>query len=66
VASPIEALPYTGNVHLPILEAYAAEASVPLEYDSSQHTASVHLDFDTQNARSRDVMWRQVADLAWV
>ncbi|KAF9948284.1 hypothetical protein BGZ65_008181, partial [Modicella reniformis] len=66
VTSPMKALPYTGDVHLPILEVYAKGASVPLEYDPPQHIANVHLDFDTQNARRRDIMWGQVAGLAWV
>ncbi|KAF9915491.1 hypothetical protein BGZ65_000722, partial [Modicella reniformis] len=61
----MEALPYKGNVRIPVLEAYAKEATVPLEYDPSRYSASVHLDFDTKNARRHDIMWGQVAGLAW-
>ncbi|KAI1294003.1 hypothetical protein EDD11_008288 [Mortierella claussenii] len=65
VTSPLETLPYKSDVRLPVLEVYAANSDVPLEYDASHYAADVHVDFDPQNARSRDVMWTQVASAAW-
>ncbi|GJJ67991.1 hypothetical protein EMPS_00337 [Entomortierella parvispora] len=59
-------LPYAGDVRLPILEVFApGSETVPLEYDAKVYKADVHLDFDPLNARSRDVMWTQVAAAAW-
>ncbi|KAG0005187.1 hypothetical protein BGZ65_011752 [Modicella reniformis] len=52
VASPMENLPYEGDVYLPILEIYAKGASVPMEYDPSQYTASFHLDRTLEAAKS--------------
>lgn len=65
VASPVSALPYQGNVHLTLLEVYANGVTIPLEYDPAHHATHLHLDFDTTNARRRDVMWSQVAALSW-
>ncbi|KAF9350314.1 hypothetical protein BGX34_001298 [Mortierella sp. NVP85] len=65
VTSPVSALPYQGNVHLTLLEVYANGVTIPLEYDPAHHATHLHLDFDTTNARRRDVMWAQVAALSW-
>ncbi|KAG0197942.1 hypothetical protein BGX28_008574 [Mortierella sp. GBA30] len=63
--SPVNPLLYTGTFGLPIVEVFAHNRNVPLEYDVSQHSADLHLDYDTKNARSRDTMWNQVAARAW-
>ena len=62
----VDPLPYEGDVRLPILEVFAqGSETVPLEYDAKYYAADHHIDFDPQNARSRDVMWSQVAAAAW-
>ncbi|KAF8941376.1 hypothetical protein EDD21DRAFT_1413 [Dissophora ornata] len=66
VSSDLKDLPYQNDVRLPILEVYARESQVPLEYDYTQYTANFHLDFDPSNARSHDIMWDQVASHAWM
>ncbi|KAG0308691.1 hypothetical protein BGZ98_007162 [Dissophora globulifera] len=65
VVSPMENLPYEGDIRVPILEVYADSTDVPLEYDASKYPANYRVDFTPENARSRDVMWTQVATHAW-
>ncbi|KAF9193365.1 hypothetical protein BGZ51_003416 [Haplosporangium sp. Z 767] len=63
--SPVKLLPYKGDVHFPIVEVYARGSEVPLEFEPQYHRATHRLDYTTQNARRRDVMWSQVANDAW-
>ncbi|KAF9165407.1 hypothetical protein BGX20_000615 [Mortierella sp. AD010] len=65
VTSPLNPLPYYGDLRFPLVEVYARNSDVPLEYDYSKYPADTHLNFDSENARSRDVMWAQVAADAW-
>ncbi|KAF9906573.1 hypothetical protein BX616_000678 [Lobosporangium transversale] len=65
VTSPLEPLPYKGDVNLPILEVYANGSDIPLEYDADQHPVNYRLAFDPVNARKRNVMWAQVTAHAW-
>ncbi|KAG0011717.1 hypothetical protein BGZ80_000463 [Entomortierella chlamydospora] len=65
VPSPLSPLPYNGDLRFPLVEVYARNSDVPLEYDYSKYPADTHLNFDSENARSRDVMWTQVAANAW-
>ncbi|KAG0210467.1 hypothetical protein BGX28_009277 [Mortierella sp. GBA30] len=65
VTTPLKPLPYQGAFGLPIVEVFAHNSNVPLEYNAAQHAADLHLDYDTKNARSRDAMWSQVAASAW-
>ncbi|KAG0240749.1 hypothetical protein B0O80DRAFT_501973 [Mortierella sp. GBAus27b] len=65
VPSPVKPLIYANALSFPILEVYASDSSIPLEYDAVKYPADVHIDFDTTNARRRDTLWNQVAGLAW-
>ncbi|KAF9997511.1 hypothetical protein BGZ80_001184 [Entomortierella chlamydospora] len=65
VSTTLMSLRYKGVLGFPYLEVYAKGSDVPLEYDYSKYAAGTHLNFDPQNARSRDVMWAQVANDAW-
>ncbi|KAF9355168.1 hypothetical protein BGX26_006904 [Mortierella sp. AD094] len=65
IKSPLDPLPYNGGVSFPLLEVYARGSDIPLEYDYSKFAADHHINFDSGNARSRDVMWGQVAVDAW-
>ncbi|KAG0240748.1 hypothetical protein BGX31_001686 [Mortierella sp. GBA43] len=66
LSTPMRPLPYQAVANLPLLEVYASDSSIPLEYDAARYPANVHIDFDPDNARRRDVLWKQVAGLAWV
>ncbi|KAF9352242.1 hypothetical protein BGX26_009909 [Mortierella sp. AD094] len=65
VDSPMANLPYKGIVSIPLVEAYAHNSSVPLEYDSRRFPATKHIYFDAKNSKARDVVWAQVAADAW-
>lgn len=65
LSSPMKPLPYQAIVSLPLLEVYANNSSIPFEYDAAKYAGDVHIDFDSNNARSRDTLWSQVAGLAW-
>ncbi|KAG0255887.1 hypothetical protein BG011_004880 [Mortierella polycephala] len=63
--SPVKQLPYNGGVNFPVVEVYARGSEVPLDFEPQYHRATHRLDYTTQNARKRDVMWSQVANDAW-
>ncbi|KAF8978465.1 hypothetical protein BGZ46_006447 [Entomortierella lignicola] len=65
VTAPLDPLLYAGDVSFPLLEVFSAGSEVPLEYDYPLYSADHHIDFDSSNARSRGVMWTQVATDAW-
>jgi hypothetical protein len=65
LSSPMTPLPYQAVANLPLLEVYASDSSIPLEYDAARYPANFRIDFDPNNARRRDVLWKQVAGLTW-
>ncbi|KAG0277414.1 hypothetical protein BGZ96_002876 [Linnemannia gamsii] len=65
LTSPIQPLPYTAKVSLPILEIYAHGSVVPLEYDAEIYPASYRMPYTTENSQDRHVMWGEVASHAW-
>ncbi|KAF9087380.1 hypothetical protein BGX23_008167 [Mortierella sp. AD031] len=63
--SPFKPLPYNGVVRFTALEVFAPGGSVPLDYDPAYFVANHRLDYTPQNAKSREIMWDQVAASAW-
>lgn len=65
VPSPLKPLPYNGDVRYTALEVFAPGSDTPLDYDTAYYAADYRLDYSPVNAKSREVMWEQVAASAW-
>ncbi|KAG0286921.1 hypothetical protein BGZ96_009079 [Linnemannia gamsii] len=65
VPSPFKPLPYNGDVRYTALEVFAPGSNTPLDYDTAYYASDYRLDFSPLNAKSREVLWEQVAASAW-
>ncbi|KAF9433048.1 hypothetical protein BGZ76_009961, partial [Entomortierella beljakovae] len=63
--TPLTTLPYKGKARIPLWEIYAPQSQIPFEYDAALYGGGSRLNYDPENARSRDIMWHQVAMDAW-
>ncbi|KAF9086400.1 hypothetical protein BGX23_008905 [Mortierella sp. AD031] len=63
--SPVKNLSYKGFLGFTAVEVFAHGSQVPLDFDAEASVAAHRLDYTTENARHRDVMWTQVAAAAW-
>ncbi|KAG0261152.1 hypothetical protein BGZ95_004283 [Linnemannia exigua] len=63
--SPLKEMAYKNQVRFAWLELYGKNRTVPLEYDAELYRPNHRLDYTQRNARSREVMWRQVAGASW-
>jgi hypothetical protein len=65
VPSPFKPLPYNGDVRYTALEVFAPGSNIPLDYDTAYYSSDYRLSHGSVNAKSREVMWEQVAASAW-
>ncbi|KAF8934558.1 hypothetical protein BGZ47_010315 [Haplosporangium gracile] len=65
LTSPLEDLAYKNEVRFPWLELYGKNRTTPLEYDAELYRPKYRLDYTRENARSREVMWKDVIATAW-
>ncbi|KAF9922532.1 hypothetical protein FBU30_007335 [Linnemannia zychae] len=65
VTSPMANLPYKTDVTVSWLEMYGKGRTTPLEYDAELYRPKHRLAFTPENARSREVLWKEVAAHAW-
>ncbi|KAF9199300.1 hypothetical protein BGZ49_010616 [Haplosporangium sp. Z 27] len=65
MTSPIADLPYGGIASIPLIQVYARNSNIPMEYDAARFPTKKHIYFDEKNSRARDIMWYQVALDAW-
>lgn len=65
MTSPLTDLPYKNSITFSWLEMYGKGRTTPLEYDAELYRPKHRLDFTPENARSREVMWKEVAAAAW-
>ncbi|KAG9062367.1 hypothetical protein KI688_005282 [Linnemannia hyalina] len=63
--SPLTGLPYKNKITFPWLEMYGHGRTTPLEYDAELYRPRHRLGFTPKNARSREVLWKEVAAAAW-
>lgn len=62
---PMAELPYRSMVAFSWLEMYGEGRTMPLEYDAELYRPTYRLDYTPTNARSREVMWKEVAAASW-
>ncbi|KAF8934556.1 hypothetical protein BGZ47_010313 [Haplosporangium gracile] len=65
LTSPLTDLPYKNTITFSWLEMYGQSRTTPLEYDAELYRPKHRLDFTPENARSREVMWKEVVAAAW-
>lgn len=65
MTSPMTNLPYKNTITISWLEMYGKNRTTPLEYDAELYRPKHRLGFTPENARSREVMWKEVAAAAW-
>ncbi|KAG0299550.1 hypothetical protein BGZ97_003645 [Linnemannia gamsii] len=65
LTSPLEELAYKNEVRFSWLELYGKNRTTPLEYDAELYRPRHRLDYTRENARSREVMWKEVVAAAW-
>ncbi|KAF9135021.1 hypothetical protein BGX30_011693 [Mortierella sp. GBA39] len=65
LTSPLGDLVYKNEVRFPWLELYGKNRTTPLEYDAELYRSKHRLDYTSANARSREVMWKEVVADAW-
>ncbi|KAF9132235.1 hypothetical protein BG015_003735 [Linnemannia schmuckeri] len=65
LTSPLTDLPYKNTITFSWLEMYGHGRTTPLEYDAELYRPKHRLGFTPENARSREVMWKEVAATAW-
>ncbi|KAG0288349.1 hypothetical protein BGZ96_007853 [Linnemannia gamsii] len=65
LTSPLEELAYKNEVRFSWLELYGKNRTIPLEYDAELYRPKHRLDYTSENARSRVVMWKEVVAAAW-
>ncbi|KAF9128321.1 hypothetical protein BG015_004356 [Linnemannia schmuckeri] len=65
LTSPLEDLAYKNEVRFSWLELYGKNRTTPLEYDAELYRPKHRLDYTRENARSREVMWKEVVAAAW-
>ncbi|KAG0043242.1 hypothetical protein BGZ89_006527, partial [Linnemannia elongata] len=65
VTCPMAELPYRSMVAFSWLEMYGEGRTMPLEYDAELYRPTYRLDYTPTNARSREVMWKEVAAASW-
>ncbi|KAG0378251.1 hypothetical protein BGX24_004392 [Mortierella sp. AD032] len=65
LTSPMADLPYENSVTFSWLEMYGKGRDTPFEYDAELYRPKHRLDFSPENARSREVLWKEVAAAAW-
>ncbi|OAQ35814.1 hypothetical protein K457DRAFT_1891199 [Linnemannia elongata AG-77] len=63
---PMAELPYRSMVAFSWLEMYGEGRTMPLEYDAELYRPTYRLDYTPTNARSREVMWKEVAAASWM
>lgn len=62
---PMAEIPYRSLIAFSWLEMYGEGRTMPLEYDAELFRPTYRLDYTPANARSREVMWKEVAAAAW-
>ncbi|KAF9327821.1 hypothetical protein BGZ91_001275 [Linnemannia elongata] len=65
LVSPLEDLAYKNEVRFAWFELYGKNRTTPLEYDAELYRPKHRLDYTSANARSREVMWKEVVAAAW-
>jgi hypothetical protein len=65
ITSPLTDLAYKNTITFSWLEMYGKNRTTPLEYDAELYRPKHRLDFTPENARSREVLWKEVAAAAW-
>ncbi|KAF9543717.1 hypothetical protein EC957_000496 [Mortierella hygrophila] len=65
LTSPLADLPYKNKITFSWLEMYGHGRTTPLEYDAELYRPKHRLGFTPENARSREVLWMEVAAAAW-
>ncbi|KAG0279077.1 hypothetical protein BGZ96_002075 [Linnemannia gamsii] len=65
LTSPMSDVPYKNSITFSWLQMYGKGRTTPLEYDAELYRPKFRLDFTPENARSREVMWNDVAAAAW-
>ncbi|KAG0279076.1 hypothetical protein BGZ96_002074 [Linnemannia gamsii] len=65
MTSSLADLPYKYTITFSWLKTYGKNRTTPLEYDAELYRPEHRLDFTPGNARSRVVLWDEVAVAAW-
>ncbi|KAG9062366.1 hypothetical protein KI688_005281 [Linnemannia hyalina] len=65
LTSSMSDLPYQSIVTFSWLELYGKGRTIPLEYDAQLYRPKRRLNFTPTNARSREVLWKEVAAGSW-
>lgn len=65
LTSPLKDLAYKNEVRFAWLELYGKNRTTPLEYDAELYRPKHRLDYTSANARSREVLWKEVVAAAW-
>ncbi|KAG0072608.1 hypothetical protein BGZ90_011869 [Linnemannia elongata] len=65
LTSPMTDLPYKNTITFSWLEMYGHGRETPLEYDAELYRPKHRLGFTPENARSREVLWKEVVAAAW-
>ncbi|KAF9080188.1 hypothetical protein BGX23_002520, partial [Mortierella sp. AD031] len=65
LTSPMVDLPYRNYVTFSWLEKYGKGRTTPFEYDAELYRPKHRLDYTPENARNREVLWKEVAAAAW-
>ncbi|KAF9906353.1 hypothetical protein EC991_000756 [Linnemannia zychae] len=58
-------LPYDASARFTSLEVFLPESTIALDFDGAQYASDFRLDYTLENAKSRTVMWNEVAAHAW-
>lgn len=62
---PLVDLAYKNKVHIAWLQLYDTNWTTSLDYDAELYRPKHRLNYTHENARSREVMWKEVVAAAW-
>ncbi|KAF9120057.1 hypothetical protein BGW39_011699 [Mortierella sp. 14UC] len=66
ITNPFKAsLPYDASARFTSLEVFLPGRDIALDFDGAQYASDYRLDYTPENAKSRAVMWNEVATHAW-
>ncbi|KAG0253350.1 hypothetical protein BGZ95_006355, partial [Linnemannia exigua] len=66
ITNPFKApLPYDAGIRFTSLEVFLPGRDIALDFDGAQYASDFRLDYTSENARHRAVMWNEVAAHAW-